>query len=192
MLDMFQFSFEDHVNENLRQGEANPNWSLDFIASEYTNSETSKAWRDICESQQITTQDYCLVGLYSPDNEEDFEESVIPRRLLHLLRPIMNAANNVTIISHFISLYSKDVEVHESRGLLVLGRILEQVFQFVTCACNSAWKLGYMKPEFIPYDMYQFLDLFEKFGVWDRRVVETAGARNTYNTHLHPSLRKHN
>ena len=192
MLDMFQFSFEDHVNENLRQGEANPNWSLDFIASEYTNSETSKAWRDICESQQITTQDYCLVRLYSPDNEEDFEESVIPRRLLHLLRPIMNAANNVTIISHFISLYSKDVEVHESRGLLVFGRILEQVFQFVTCACNSAWKLGYMKPEFIPYDMYQFLDLFEKFGVWDRRVVETAGARNTYNTHWHPSLRKHN
>ena len=192
MLDMFQFSFEGHVNEDLRQEEANPNWSLNFIASEYTNSETSKTWRDICESQQISTQDYCLVGLYSPDDKDDVEDSTVPRRLLHLLRPIMNAANNVTIISHFISLYSKDVEVHESRGLLVFGRILEQVFQFVTCACNSAWKLGYMKPEFIPYDMYQFLDLFEKFGVWDRRVVETAGARNTYNTHWHPSLRKHN
>ena len=190
MLDMFKFAFEHHVNVNLRQTQDAYDRSLDYIVSEYTNMTTSKAWRKLTAIRPLSPTHYRLVGLYSPDNAWDCEESVIPARVLDLLQPIMNAANNVTIISYFIHEFGEPITNAQKHGLMVFGRILEQVVQFVTCACDSAWDLGLMRPDFMPYDLYQFLDIYEKFQVWDRRVVEMGGARDYYNTFWHDTLGK--
>ena len=190
MLDMFKFAFEHHVNVKLRQIQDAYDRSLDYIVSEYTNLTTSEKWKKLAATvtPPPSPNYYCLVGLDSPDNTRDCEQSVIPIRVLDLLQPIMNAANNVTIISYYIELFGEPITNEQRLGLMVFGRILEQVVQFVTCACDSAWDLGVMRPNFIPYDLYQFLDIYEKFQVWDRRIVEMGGAKDCYNTFWHHTL----
>ena len=191
MFDLFKFAFEEHVNDELRTTEEQLNHPLNFIVSDFHHV-TDSTWHGRLEnSDDITDDEYVAVGMYVPADGEDQDDSLVPRGIFPFLSLIMNAANNLAVVLHHKDLTGNLATSNRLQDVKVLGRILEQVYQFVTCACDSAWRLGCMTPDFVPYDVYQFLDLYHKFGVIDRRLIRKAGAEDRYHARWDEELRKY-
>ena len=176
----------------MRCTEATFNHSLDFFAVIYDGDWTERRWSDRNKKLKQKPEDYAHLGLYSPDNGEtrDMDHYFVPCKLLPVLQLLMNGANNLTILCHFIDSLRERPAESERQATRVLGRILEQVVQFIGCACQAAWEIGQISPDFVPYDLYQFLDIYHKVGVLDREVIKRLGYQDRYEVVWDESLRR--
>ena len=189
--DIYEFTFENHVNPRMTSTETQFSQSLDFFAVTLEGAWSNAKWLECNKKLNQDAAHYVHIGLYSPDNKEvqDTDHFFIPSAISPCLNLIMNAANNVTILAHFIPTLGTTITNSQKHDILVLGRILEQVVQFAACACQAAWEIGEISPNFVPYDIYQFLDMYHKIGVYDRAVIQRLGYEKRYEVLWHESLR---
>ena len=183
MMDMFHFIFKDSAGPN--SGVLYP---LDFVMAEYEDLASGKLYAKLSRRQAISKDEYVRIGLYSPSRRRDADDMVVPKSLMPVLRLVMNAANNMVILSRLSEYIGEGLSQQREYDTNTLGHMLEQTVRFIMYACGAAWDLDRMNGSFVPYDVYQFLDIYQKFGVFDREVVIQAGAEYCYNIEWHASL----
>ncbi|KAK7676843.1 hypothetical protein QCA50_020179 [Cerrena zonata] len=192
IFDLHNFSFEKHVDTRCRTTEKEFNKELawihairDQIGSEtYWKEQKFGAYGEEIEDYVL----YCTAEFNEGQMTDDEDDTFIPSTISTVMQLICNASNNIAIIIHLLPAVAPNIDADRKREISVLGWFFHQVIDFCIYACKAAWNHQLMTPQFVPFDLLEFLDIFKRVGSWKSSLFTRLGYNNRYEVNWSPSL----
>lgn len=193
--DLYNFAFHDFIMgpvtpETLTE-KHDPSWIYTTIDPTQTHDE----WKEKAHHKtKMVRGNFELVTIYDADgNSIDTDNAIfVPRETWKAMAPLVNATNNVAIVFHSIQKLGTPVSEEVVHKLRVYGWYLHQVVDFCMYACDVAWQENCMMPQFVPFDLYEYIDLFFRINTHLPATLERVGYQNRYEVPWNPLLGRSN
>lgn len=192
--DLITYAFERHVVESIRYTESTlPADVVNYwLFTETSQQEATKQWNRCSRYHQSgeDRRDYVAFSLLKLDDKRPEPKfyNFVPRKTLPLFQYLLNASNNLAILTHRVDLFSNDRKL--KKELKLHGWYLRQIIDFYWFGIVRAWKYTYMCPSLIPCDLLEYLDVYWRSGTHLRETYRRLGYRDRYEVPWHPSLCK--
>ncbi|KAK7679197.1 hypothetical protein QCA50_017775 [Cerrena zonata] len=187
--DLYNFAFEHNVATPCTPEELN--LPLIWIYCMVDSAETEDDWiKRRHHKSGLSRDDFIYLSPYYPSSDSMSldQAQFIPRRTYEVMEAVVNASNNVAIIHASLEHVSSPVNDEDAQQIRVLGWYFHQIVDFCMYACHFAWLSGTMTPTFVPFDLYEYMDLCYRANTHLGPALQKIGYQDRYEVPWSPSI----